>query len=209
MHLSNKDGYVFHNGYCAIHNGSGDKLGLIDKTGGWALKPEYVSVLPVDSFWIVSNGKEKSVLDARLETVLPFTSPNVWINDGLIYASMDDHSVRTYSTQGELVENCHISGTSQLMYETNEVYYSTSKSYNEEGNLVSETSDGDIATRQAVAHCLRYQAEFDWYGLMTPEGHIVTPPLYREIEAVGPDLYLCKTDYQYGVILNGKGQKVK
>jgi hypothetical protein len=44
---------------------------------------------------------------------------------------------------------------------------------------------------------------------MTPEGHIVTPPLYREIEAVGHDLYLCKTDYQYGVILNGKGQQVK
>ena len=90
-----------------------------------------------------------------------------------------------------------------------EVYYATSKSYNEDGNLVSETSEGDISTRQAVAHCLRYQAEFDWYGLMTPEGHIVTPPLYREIEAIGPDLYLCKTDYQYGVILNGKGQQVK
>ena len=44
---------------------------------------------------------------------------------------------------------------------------------------------------------------------MTPEGHIVTPPFYREIEAIGPDLYLCKTDYQYGVILNGKGQQIK
>lgn len=208
-YLSNKDGYVFHNGYCAVHNAPGDRLGLIDKKGEWALKPEYFSITPIDSFWIVSNGKDKSVLDVSLKTVLPFTSSNVWISDGMIYASMPDHSVRTYSTQGELVEDFHISGTSQLMYETNEVYYSTSKSYNEDGNIVSETSDSDISTRQAVAHCLRYQAELDWYGLMTPEGHIVTPPLYREIEAVGSDLYLCKTDYQYGVILNGKGQKVK
>ena len=208
-YLSNKDGYVFHNGYCAVHNAPGDRLGLIDKKGEWALKPEYFSITPIDSFWIVSNGKDKSVLDVSLKTVLPFTSSNVWISDGMIYASMPDHSVRTYSTQGELVEDFHISGTSQLMYETNEVYYPASKSYNEEGNLVSETSDSDISTRQAVAHCLRYQAELDWYGLMTPEGHIVTPPLYREIEAVGSDIYLCKTDYQYGVILNGKGQKVK
>lgn len=208
-YLSGKDGYVFHNGYCVVHNNKGDRLGLIDKRGDWAIKPEYFSILPVDSLWIVSNGKEKSVLSPRLETILPFTSPNVWVNDGLIYASMEDHSVRTYSLQGELVEDFHISGTSQLLYETNEVYYTSSKNYNDEGNLVSETSDGDIATRQSVAHCLRYQAAFDWYGLMTPEGLVVTPPLYREIEAIGPDLYLCKTDYQYGVILNGKGQKVK
>ena len=208
-YLSGKDGYVFHNGYCVVHNNKGDRLGLIDKRGDWAIKPEYFSVLPVDSLWVVSNGKEKSVLSPRLETILPFTSPNVWVNDGLIYASMEDHSVRTYSLQGELVEDFHISGTSQLLYETNEVYYTFSKNYNDEGNLVSETSDGDIATRQSVAHCLRYQAAFDWYGLMTPEGLAVTPPLYREIYAIGPDLYLCKTDYQYGVILNGKGQKVK
>lgn len=208
-YLSNNDGYVFHNGYCAVHNNHGDRLGLIDKTGEWALKPEYFSVTPIDTLWIVSNGKEKSVLNASLKTVLPFISSNVWIRDGMIYASMDDHSVRTYSLQGELVEDFHISGTAQLLYDTNEVHYSISKSYNEEGNLVSETSDNEISTRQAVARCLRYQAACDWYGLMTPEGHIVTPPLYREIEAVGHDLYLCKTDYQYGVILNGKGQQVK
>ena len=208
-YLRNMDGYVFHNGYCAVYNEHGDRLGLIDKTGEWVLKPEYYSITPIDSLWIVSNGKEKGVLNASLKTIMPFVSPNLWISDGKIYASMEDHSIRTYSLQGELIENFHISGTAQLMYETNEVYYATSKNYNEDGNLVNETSDSDIITRQAVAHCLRYQAAFDWYGLMTSDGHIVTPPLYREIEAMGPDLYLCKTDFQYGIVLNGKGQQVK
>ena len=200
--------WIFSDGLAAVEENG--RIKFIDASGKVMIDNNLPYLSNKDgTLWIVSNGKEKSVLNASLKTVLPFISPNVWISDGMIYASMDDHSVRTYSLQGELVENSHISGTSQLMYETNEVYYATSKSYNEDGNLVSETSEGDISTRQAVAHSLRYQAEFDWYGLMTPEGHIVTPPLYREIEAIGPDLYLCKTDYQYGVVLNGKGQRIK
>ena len=208
-YLSYKDGYVFHNGYCAVHNDYGDRLGLINKRGEWALNPEYFSIIPVDSFWIVSNGKEKAVLNSTLNAVLSFTNAKVWINDGVIHAVLSDHTVRTYSLQGELVEDFHISETSQLLYETNEICLTVSKSYNEEDNLIVETPNGGIATRQAVARCLRYQAEYDWYGLMTPDGHVVTPPSYREIEAIGPDLYLCKTNCQDGVILNGKGQRVK
>jgi hypothetical protein len=46
-------------------------------------------------------------------------------------------------------------------------------------------------------------------GLMTADGHIVTLPSYSSIEAIGPDLYLCQTDYSSGIVLNGKGQVVK
>lgn len=44
----------------------------------------------------------------------------------------------------------------------------------------------------ATAKCKKYEAEWGWYGLMTPEGKILTFPSYSYIKAVGEDLYLCK-----------------
>ena len=44
---------------------------------------------------------------------------------------------------------------------------------------------------------------------MTADGHIVTMPLYEEIEAIGYDLYLCEISYYDRVIVNGKGEVVK
>ncbi len=46
-------------------------------------------------------------------------------------------------------------------------------------------------------------------GLMTAEGHVVTMPLYKDIEAMGPDLYLCTSTNYDKVIVNGKGEIVK
>ena len=47
------------------------------------------------------------------------------------------------------------------------------------------------------------------HGLMTADGHAVTKPLYQDIEAIGPDLYMCKTTNCDWLILNGKGEIVK
>ena len=44
---------------------------------------------------------------------------------------------------------------------------------------------------------------------MTADGQKVTMPLYKDIEAIGYDMYLCAlTDYDK-VIVNGKGEVVK
>ena len=103
----------------------------------------------------------------------------------------------------------HISNIEQLMYDTDEVRYTTCKVYDNEGNVTYSSEESDASNRKAIAHCRRYQAELNWYGLMTPDGKIITPPSYSNIEAIGPDLYLCKTDYEHGFVLNGKGQRVK
>ena len=204
-----KDGYVFHNDHCVVHNDRGDRLGLIDKEGKWALQPEYFSVNPADSFWIISNGKEQSVLNKELQVVLPFMEARILMTDGLFEATMSDHTIRTYSLKGELVEDFNISDVSQLMYDTSEIYYSNNKYYDDEGNLSSETEDSEALTRSAVARCLCYRTDMECYGLMSPDGHILTPPSYSIIKAIGQDLYLCKTSYDQGIILNGKGQRVK
>lgn len=44
---------------------------------------------------------------------------------------------------------------------------------------------------------------------MTPDGHVITSPSYSDITAIGQDLYLCKTDYEHGIIIDGKGNRVK
>ena len=95
------------------------------------------------------------------------------------------------------------------MYDTNEVKYTTGKVYDDEGNVTYSTDQSDAVTIQAIAHCRKYQAECNWYGLMSADGKIITPPSYSDITAIGPDLYLCKYDYEHGFILNGKGQRVK
>ena len=184
-------------------------MGLIDKEGKWALQPEYFSVNPADSFWIISNGKEQSVLNKELQVVLPFMEARILMTDGLFEATMSDHTIRTYSLKGELVEDFNISDVSQLMYDTSEIYYSNNKYYDDEGNLSSETEDSEALTRSAVARCLCYRTDMECYGLMSSDGHILTPPSYSIIKAIGQDLYLCKTSYDQGIILNGKGQRVK
>ena len=44
---------------------------------------------------------------------------------------------------------------------------------------------------------------------MTADGHIVTMPLYKNIEAIGPDLYLCTCTNSDKVVVNGKGVVVR
>ena len=60
-----------------------------------------------------------------------------------------------------------------------------------------------------MATCLCYEGEMDWYGLMSPDGKALTPPMSTEITAVDKDLYLCKTTYDRGVMLNSKGKPVE
>ena len=94
-------------------------------------------------------------------------------------------------------------------YESDELRYSTSKEYNEEGTLTSETEDIEPLPVEKMAKCRRYEAESGWYGLMTADGKVITPPSYCSIQAIGYDLYLCKDNDEDGVILNGKGQPTK
>jgi hypothetical protein len=61
----------------------------------------------------------------------------------------------------------------------------------------------------ATARLRAYVAGDLYEGLMTADGHVVTMPLYKDIEAIGPDLYLCETTNDDRLILNGKGEIVK
>ena len=196
------DGYVFHNGHCAVNDCANKKMGLIDRNGDWVVPPIYSYIIPQDTFWILAKGNQQAILTFGMDTVIPLAPASFSINDTTIEATLADHTLSTYTLQGRLITSSQIRDVTQLKYNTQELVYPDSHSDD-------EYYDHEPYTRMAVATCLCYEAECDWYGLMSPDGKLLTPPSYISIEAVGKDLYLCKTNYDRGVLLNSKGICVK
>lgn len=208
-YITGAEGYVFHNGYCVIHGNKRNKYGLIDKKGNWMLKAEYDAITPIDSFFVVSKGGMQSVLAKNLKPVLPFMEAKLWVSDGNITATMKDHTLRKYNLQGGLIDDFLISNVEGMLYDTDEIRYTTAKNYDDDGKLTGETAEAEPTPYQKTANCKKYETEIGWFGLMSPSGKVITPPRYCDITAIGYDLYLCKTDDIRGEVLNGKGIKVK
>lgn len=203
------DGYVFHNGYCVIHGSQRDKYGLIDRQGQWILKPEYDVITPKDSFFIVGKGGMQSVLARDMKPVMPPMDASLMVSGSTVTATMRDHTLRRYDLHGKLIDDFLVSDVSSLLYDTEEIRYTATKHYGEDGNITSETPDAEPVHVQKAANCKRYEAEAGWYGLMSPSGKVVTPPRYCDITAIGYDLYLCKQGNMKGEVLNGNGVRVR
>ena len=120
-----------------------------------------------------------------------------------------NYIIQRYDHSGEIINDFYINDVSYMTYESDELRYSTSKEYNEEGAVTSETEDIEPLPVEKMAKCRRYEAESGWYGLMTADGKVITPPSYCSIQAIGYDMYLCKDNDEDGVILNGKGETTK
>lgn len=203
------DGYVFHEGHCAVNDKDGKHMGLIDRNGDWVVPPVYENIIPVDTFWLVRNGDEQAIITFGMDTLFTLAKIQFEISDTAILATFADHTQCQYNLQGKLITANQIRDVEQLMYETSEVVYPAGYSGHDEEDDLAEYYGGEPYTRKAVATCMRYEAECGWYGLLSPKGKLLTFPLYRGIEAVCKDLYLCKTDYGRGVLLNSKGQRVE
>lgn len=207
-YIPGAEGYVFHNNRCAVHNERRDRFGLLDKQGKWVLKPDYFSIESSKNFWIIDNGEGKSVLDSTLNTVIPFTKGQIWVSSEYISVTLSNHIIQRYDHSGKIINDFYINDVSYMTYESDELRYSTSKNYNEEGTLTSETENIEPLPVEKMARCRRYEAESGWYGLMSADGKVITPPSYCSIQAIGYDIYLCKDNGEDGVILNGKGQRI-
>jgi hypothetical protein len=94
-----------------------------------------------------------------------------------------------------------------LEYTKDEILYRTDKTTDDEGNVVDTTIEGYHP--QATARMRAYVAGEGYEGLMNADGHIVTMPLYKDISAIGYDLYLCMVSNSDHVIINGKGEIIK
>ena len=120
-------GYVFHSGRCAVRESSGDKMGIIDRSGKWVLPPVYDEVNLRDTFLVLTQGNRQAVLTFGMDTVIPMTAASFIIDDTTILATFADHSQKVYSLQGQLITNAEIGNVEQMMYETREVMYPVNK----------------------------------------------------------------------------------
>ena len=204
-----RDGHAFHNGYCIVETDDEEHYGVMDKTGKFVLPMEYSSIKPTDNYemWCVQKGEQMAVLDKELKPIMPLMEWELEISDGTINATMPDNTLRKYSLQGELIDDFYIIDFRKLEYEKDEILQRT-RTHDDDGD---EYDVPIIETfhPKATARLRAYAAGNSYEGLMTADGHRVTMPLYKEIDAIGYDLYLCTTNYFDKVILNGKGEIVR
>lgn len=209
LYIPNMEGYVFHGGYCVVNTDDGEQYGLMDKTGNIVLPMEYSSIYPTNDFelWLVRKGEEAAVIDKDLKTIIPMMECSIYINDGTIDVTMPDHTMRKYDMQGTLINDFYISSVRTLEYETDEILYRR-ETHNEDGEEYA-TSVVESYHPMATARLRAYVAGQCYEGLMTADGHIVTMPLYKDIDAIGNDLYLCTSTNYDKVVVNGKGEIVR
>ena len=205
----NMDGYMFHGGFCVV-NTDDELYGLMDKTGRFVLPLEYDLIEPKIDFrlWLVKKGDEMGVIDQELRPVVPLTKCTINLSDETIDVTMPDHTIRKYDLHGELINDFYITGIRMLEYEKDEIVYQKVENGDNDSD-VYEYAETESYHPKATARLRAYVAGDGYEGLMNAEGHVVVMPLYKNITAIGNDLYLCNvTDYD-NVIVNGKGEVVK
>lgn len=208
-YIPNMEGYVFHGGYCVVDSDDGEQCGLMDKTGNIVLPLEYSYIYPINDFklWKLVKGDEMAVLDNELKPILPLSECCIYIGEGTIDVTLPDNTMRKYDLQGTLINDFYISSVRMLEYNKDEILYRTDKTTDDDGNVVETTIEAYHPAANAKMRA--YVAGNCYEGLMTADGHIVTMPLYRNIEAIGYDLYLCEVSNGDKVVVNGKGEMVR
>ena len=165
--------YLFKGGLCIASNDH-QHIGLINHDGDWALSPEYEAIEHQGGYWKIYKDQRWGLLDANLQQILPCTYRNISIasNYGIL-ATEKEHICSLLSFDGkEVIQPMVISNVSFLYYNDN---------YPGENSLIQ-------------ADCLIYNSDPQGlrYGLMTPDGIILTQPIYESIEAINDSLYIGK-----------------
>ena len=203
------DGLMFHRGYCVVDKESPELCSLIDKSGRQVLPQEYSSIIPSNDWqlWIVSKGDEQAVFDKDLRLIIPLTKTYIETDDDFISMSMPNHTIRKYDLKGILVNDFYITNVRTLEYEKDEIV-TTTPCQNVVSDEITEIYENTYHPR-ATARLRAYVAGHCYEGLMTADGYRVTMPIYKDIEAIGQDAYLCTVSNGDKVIVNGKGEIVK
>ena len=206
------DGLFFYGGYCVVDDNCGEITNLIDKNGKIVLPQEYSSIqsVPDCGLWIVRKDELQGVYDKDFRVLIPLSDCSVWVQEGTIRQTLPNHTVRNYSLSGELMSDFYVAHVRMLEYAKDEILYRRvqAEEFDDNDELVN-IPQYETYHPTATARLRAYVAGDLYEGLMTADGHVVTMPLYKDIEAIGPDLYLCETTNDDRLILNGKGEIVK
>ena len=193
--------YAFKNGYCILRNPADGKMGLIDRSGIWALEPAYDNIFNNEGFWQVEKERLAGLFSAELKPLFPAENTAIFICDNVIEVRHADHIARRYDFQGHILVDFVIDEIESLTYETTELRYH---------DETDEEEYGEEAV-PAIANSLRYKVmsgnwEYaDRYGLIGRDGRIITQPRYTSVKAIACDRYLCQPD---GIIIDDRGNPV-
>lgn len=201
-----KEGYIFRGGYCVIPNADRGVAGLMDKTGRMVLPLEYdrIESRYDCAYWTATKNDTVTVYDKDMNRIL-VTEGEVYLYDTTIDVILPDHTMRKYDYDGNLIHDFYICSVGSLTYATDDIYYSEERYVGDDGETHVSVSEN---RKQAVAR-LRIYSVGNYVGLMTAEGHIITKPLYQDIDAIGYDTYICTESNYDKVIVNGKGEIVR
>lgn len=188
--------YVYHGDYCAIATGNG-KMGLIDKSGNWAVEPTYDWICSeANNCWKARKGDCETglwyALNDKAELVTETGYPQMEITEDLgIVVTLPNHLQVAYDFNG-------VKSDQFLCRDLEKMYYDKDE-WDEEGNKII-----------GATTLMRYRMSDGYEGLCTVDGDIITEPIYWEVMPITKDTYLCKyKDASAGVIVNSKGEIVQ
>ena len=189
--------YAFKNGYCLMRSNKNGLFGFIDKNGNWILEPQFTYVHPKGKYIHVKKGHLEGLYTIDMNEVFPTKYLDICISYDQILVRDSTLIAKLYDMDLNLLHDFVVDGIEDLYYDTNETAIFTTDSNN------GEVYHGNIV---AIAQCRRYYIGMEYYqskwGLMDAKGRKITPPIYDDIQAIGPDRYFCKP---HGVIIDNKG----
>lgn len=172
-------------------------MGLIDKSGNWAVEPIYDWIVSGDNnFWKARKGNNTTglwyVLNDKAEVITETGYPNIEISGDVgIIVTLPNHLQVAYGFDG-------VKSNQFLCYDLEKMYYDKDE-WDEQGNKIIDATT-----------LMRYRMSDGYEGLCTVNGDIITEPIYWEVTPITKDTYLCKfKDTHAGVIINSKGEIVK
>lgn len=211
-YVSGQEGLMFHGSYCQVFSEDGNRVGLMDKTGRMVLPMEYDAIYSFLNYtlWNPEKGNQEAMLDSKMKEIIPMQECSIYTEGETIDVTMPDHTIRKYDMQGQLIHDFYISSVRMLEYEKEEIIYRRCRSEvdGDDGDVYFEEIEGTYHPK-ATAKLRAYVAGDYYEGLMTADGHIVTMPLYKDIDALNYDLYLCTSTNDDKVIVNGKGEIIR
>lgn len=75
-----------------------------------------------------------------------------------------------------------ISTVDGILYNTDEIRYTTAENYDDEGKLTGETAEAEPTICQKTASCKLYEAEVGWFGLMSSSGKIIDTVILQPLD---------------------------
>ncbi len=192
--------YAFKAGYCTMKDNVTGKIGLIDKSGEWALNPEYDMIFNDEGFWLANINGNVGLFTAELDTLFHVNNVQITVYDEVIEVEHANHITKRYDFDGNVVVDFVIDEISNMQYETDELRNGMAEC----DGMERDNNVYGIANRQMYKVSSGCYEEY--FGLISRDGKRITPPLYTSISAISKNRYLCQP---HGVVVDDNGKIVE